>query len=206
MQHDFILLDRSASMASRWSEAIGSINAYAAKLATDKVDTGVTVATFDQFGDGIAFEVIRDRITPLTFAPITDADAMPRGNTPLNDAIGRIVTLANAGASGVQYDKVALVIVTDGAEIAFSELTHIAAKALLAACRAKGWQVIFIGADFDNAQQAQSFGNAANSTVSSSARNMGDTMHTTAAKRGVYGVTGQSIEYSDEEKARFAAK
>lgn len=50
MQHDFILLDRSGSMsdpAGNWAEALSAVNAYVKKLADDKVDTGVTLATFD---------------------------------------------------------------------------------------------------------------------------------------------------------------
>src|SRR4051812_39328646 len=96
MQHDFILLDRSGSMAGLWSEALSSINSYVKKLADDKIDTGVTLATFDGEG-GLTFDVIRDRIIPSTWKPVSDADATPRGMTPLNDATGKIVALANAG-------------------------------------------------------------------------------------------------------------
>jgi hypothetical protein len=67
MQHDFILLDRSGSMSTVWTEALSSINAYVQKLADDKVDTGVTLATFDKDGAEFKFEVIRDRIIPGTW-------------------------------------------------------------------------------------------------------------------------------------------
>src|SRR6266851_4060842 len=100
MQHDFILLDRSGSMATLWTEALSSVNAYVKKLADDKVDTGVTLVTFDKDRGQFMFDVIRDRITPPTWRPVTERDAVPRGMTALNDAIGRIVTRANEGSIG----------------------------------------------------------------------------------------------------------
>jgi hypothetical protein len=91
-------------------------------------------------------------------------------------------------------------------ENASRELNHDAAKALLEGCRKKGWQVIFLGADFDNAQQATSYGNMGAQTVSSSVRNMGATMASMASKRGFYGATGQAMAYSDDEKTELAKK
>lgn len=200
MQHDFILLDRSGSMQGLWTEALGSINTYVKKLAEDKVDTGVTLATFDSgHAGGLQFDVIRDRIIPSTWHEVTSKDADPRGMTPLSDAVGKIVALAKAG----NYDKVAIIIMTDGMENASRELTVAAAKALLDDCRAKNWQVIFLGANFDNAHQATSYGTMSTNTIQSSVANMGATMRATATKRYAYGATGQSMNYSAEEKARL---
>lgn len=196
MQHDFILLDRSDSMSSLWSEAISSINTYVQKLADEKVDTGVTLAVFDS-NNGLDFQIIRDRIIPSTWMPVAINEAPPRGMTPLNDATGKIVALANAG----NYDKVAIIIMTDGQENSSQELTVEAAKKLLDDCRAKNWQVIFLGANFDNAQQATSYGAVKSAHIQSSANNLGSTMTYMAHKRGVYGATGQSVSWSDEEKA-----
>lgn len=201
MQHDFILLDRSGSMGSLWSEALGSINGYVQKLAEDKIDTGVTLAVFDENGGTLDFRVIRDRIIPSTWNPVTDADATPRGMTPLNDATGKIVALANAG----NYDKVAI-IMTDGHENSSKELSVEQAKKLLDECRAKNWQVIFLGANFDNAAQARNYGNFVGATFSASAGNFGDALSRTASKRQLYGATGQSISFSDEEKAELLKK
>lgn len=201
MQHDFILLDRSESMTILWSEALKSVNSYVEKLAEEKVDTGVTLATFDRNAGTFMFEIIRDRITPLTWKPVTNSDAAPRGSTPLNDATGRIVNLARAG----NYDKVAIIIMTDGYENASHELTVEQVKALLNDCRAKGWQVIFLGANFDNAQQAASYGNAMGQTISATAANLAQTMGATASLRANYSRTGQSMTYSDEVKKKAAS-
>lgn len=201
MQHDFILLDRSGSMAeqNRWPETLSSVNAYVQKLAADKVDTGVTLAAFDN-NAGFQFEVIRDRITPPTWSAVTTREIAPRGGTPLNDAIGRIVTLARAGFNGTPYDKVAIIIVTDGYENASNEITHTAAKALLADCRSRGWQVIMLGADYDNMAQASSYGNLVGQTFSTASANLSGTAQLLGNKRALYGATGQSMNLSDDEK------
>lgn len=196
MQHDFILLDRSGSMQSQWAEALGAINGYVKKLAEDNVDTGVTLVAFDKNHNDMDFVVLRDRITPQTWKPVSSEDATARGMTPLNDAVGKIVALANAG----NYDKVAIIIMTDGHENASRELSVFDAKKLLDDCRAKNWQVIFLGANFDNAAQAASYGNAAASSIASSSANLGATMRATAALRTHYGVSGQAMAFSDEDK------
>jgi len=199
MQHDFILLDRSGSMEAQWTEAINSVNTYVKKLAEDKVDTGVTLAVFDSESGKLDFQILRDRITPQTWKAVDPTEAPPRGMTPLNDATGKIVALANAGG----YDKVAIIIMTDGHENNSRELSVEQAKKLLDACRAKNWQVIFLGANFDNAGQAASYGNLAASTVQSSVRNYGATLSTMASKRGTYGATGQAMAFTDEEKQKL---
>lgn len=203
MQHDFILLDRSGSMAENnlWTEALAGVNGYVQKLAQDKVDTGVTLAVFDDNMGALSFEIIRDRIIPSTWHSVTNADAVPRGMTPLADAVGRLVARANTG----NYDKVAIIIMTDGYENASKEITVGRAKVLLDECRAKGWQVIFLGANFDNAQQARSFGAQGAQTISASGFNLASTMRNTAKMRSSY-ASGASatMSYTDEEKAEAA--
>lgn len=201
MQHDFILLDRSGSMSSLWGEALSAVNAYVKKLADDKVDTGVTLAVFDGQG-GLEFNVIRDRIIPSTWMPVSSADAVPRGMTPLSDAVGRVVALANAG----NYDKVAIIIMTDGHENASQELTVAQAKKLLDDCRAKNWQVMFLGADFDNTSQAAAYGNVVGSTVSIAPQNLTTGFMAMAATRTAYGATGAAMVFSDEEKQKLAER
>lgn len=209
MQHDFILLDRSGSMSSLWGEALSSVNSYVKNLADQNVDTGVTVAIFDQDEGRTKFEVIRNRITPQTFKPLSpEGDKIfPRGMTPLNDAVGQIVRLANAGP-GISlpgYDKVAIIIMTDGQENASVEYSVAAAKSLLDQCRAKGWQVIFLGANFDNASQASSYGNSARMTASVAPGKMVRSAGLMANTRARYGVSGQSMDFTDEDKADLAA-
>ena len=172
------------------------------KLAEENVDTGVTLAVFDLQAGKMEYTVIRDRITPKTWSLVTETDAYPRGYTPLNDAIGRLVAQAKAGFNGTQYDKVAIIIMTDGEENSSKELTVTQAKALLDECRAKGWQVIFLGADYDNMKQAVSYGTMADATFDSIPKAaMAATMTAAAASRSMYSSgTVASMSFSDKEK------
>jgi Mg-chelatase subunit ChlD len=207
MQHDFILLDRSGSMGTIWDETLSSVNAYVAKLAEDKVDTGVTLATFDTENGKFMFDIIRDRIIPRTWRRVSNDDCAPRGYTPLNDATAKIVSLARAG----NYDKVAIIIVTDGLENASKELPGYVGvakvKTMLDECRAKNWQVIFLGANFDNAVQASSYGNLQGQTISASAGTMGQHVNSVARKRADYGSgASATMSFTDEEKAELNKK
>lgn len=195
MQHDFILLDRSGSMSSIWNEAINSVNAYVKKLAEQRVETAVTLAVFDSDA-GLNFDIVRNAVVPYVWQNVSPTEVTPRGLTPLNDATGKIVSLAKAG----NFDKVAIIIMTDGHENSSKELSVPQAKALLDECRAKNWQVIFLGANFDNASQAMNYGNQFYSTISASALNLTATMETTAGLRAAYATKGTAMMYSDAQK------
>lgn len=199
-QHDFILLDRSGSMSDKWEETLSSINAYVKELADENVETAVTLAMFDGHQQRCDFEVIRNKVAPKNWQDLTKKDATPRGWTPLNDAIGEVVGLANTGA----YDKVAIIIMTDGHENASQELTVEQAKQLLEDCRQKGWQVIFLGANYDNVVQAANYGNAQDATVQVSTANLGMAMRATAQSRRLYGSGAtQSMSYSSEQQVAW---
>ncbi len=203
MQHDFILLDRSESMGRRglWAEALASVNVYVAKLAEEQVDTGVTLVTFDRYQGELTFDVIRDRITPPTWRPVSILDADPRGSTPLNDAAFRLVHLADGGG----YDKVAVIIMTDGEENTSREHPNPRGqqevRALLDERRAKGWQVIFLGADFDNRAQAAGYGAVAESTLDAIPQAaLSGAMRAAGASRAEHSRTGKSMGFSEEAK------
>src|SRR5262245_15775293 len=118
-QHDYILLDRSGSMQSMWAEAISAINNYAHDLDEKKVDTELTVITFDREHGVMKFEIVRDKVKPDKFMPISKDEIHPRGLTPLWDAAARMVSLARTGG----YDKVAAIFMTDGANNASEEIS-----------------------------------------------------------------------------------
>lgn len=206
MQHDFILLDRSGSMESLWDEALSSVNAYVEKLAKDDVDTGVTLITFDSDCGHPTFDTIRDRITPKTWHKVSGKDAWPRGMTPLNDAIVKMVSCARAG----NYDKAAIIIMTDGMENASREdRDGSMSRRMLDECRAKGWQVIMLGADMkprEHAMQIRNANNDVNASMNVARGQLANTMGLTASKRSAYGITGQSVTYTAEERDEMEKK
>jgi hypothetical protein len=95
--HSYILLDRTGSMEPIWNEALSSVNAYADGLAAldggPRVDADITLAVFDA-QDGLQFDVLRQSVDAGDWNDVTTREVNPRGMTPLYDAIGRIVSLA----------------------------------------------------------------------------------------------------------------
>ncbi len=197
-QHDYILLDRSGSMVTQWSDAIGGVNAYVQGLAKNDTtkDIFVTVAIFDTAGP---FDVIRKNVPASAWDDIKSTEASPRGGTPLYDAVGRLVNTVEIDAP----EKAAIVIMTDGQENASQEHNQESAKKLLDKCRDKGWQVLFLGSNFDNAAQGARLGNMAAATMSYDSANTAQVFISTATMRGLYasGAVG-SMAYSAEDRKK----
>ncbi|HVY91066.1 MAG TPA: vWA domain-containing protein [Hyphomonadaceae bacterium] len=183
--HAYILLDRSGSMQSLWTEALSSVNAYAKELANKAdgktVDAHVTFAVFDG-QEGLQFDVLRRKQPALHWDKVTDKDASPRGMTPLLDALIRIIALADAD----NPDKAVIVVMTDGQENASREVTRDGVKAALERVKSKGWEVVFLGANFDNIADASSVGVAAGNQMAMAQGTIGASMERLASKSRAY--------------------
>lgn len=202
----YILLDRSGSMQSLWVEALSSVNAFAKELDNKKdgpaVDSHITVAMFDS-QETLQFDVLRRKQPALHWEPITDKDASPRGMTPLLDAMVRLIALAEAD----NPDKAVLVIMTDGQENASREVTRDGVKAALDRVKAKGWEVVFLGANFDNIADASSVGVEAGQQMAMSAGTMNESMARLAKKSRFYAASASgSAPIVFDEEDRAAAK
>jgi len=199
----YILLDRSGSMQSLWVEALSSVNAFAKELAnkTDgsSVDSHITLAVFDS-QDGLKFDTLRRKQPALHWENVTDREASPRGMTPLLDAMVRIIALAE----GDNPDKAVIVVMTDGQENASQEVKREGVKAALDRVKAKGWEVVFLGANFDNISDAASVGVQAGQQMAMSAGTMGESMARLARKARVYAESspgGAPIVFDDIDRA-----
>ena len=191
--HAYILLDRTGSMQSIWSEALGSVNAYVKALAVG--DAYATLAVFDAHED-LKFDVLRAGVPVQTWKDVTDADATPRGMTPLFDAIGRIIALAEKDAP----EKAVIVIMTDGAENASREMKKDDVKAALDRVTKKGWQTVFLGAEFGNFDDADAVGVAGGQQVAMAAGQLAGSMKMMARKSRAYFDAGESIEFNEEDR------
>jgi hypothetical protein len=202
----YILLDRSGSMQSLWVEALSSVNAFAKELAnkTDgpSVDSHVTLAVFDS-QESLQFDTLRRKQPALHWEAVTDKDASPRGMTPLLDAMVRIISLAE----GDNPDKAVIVVMTDGQENASREVTREGVKAALDRVKAKGWEVVFLGANFDNLADASSVGVGGGKQMAMSVGTMNESMSRLARKSRAYAQSAPGaapIEFDAED--RIAAK
>lgn len=199
----YILLDRSGSMQSLWVEALSSVNAFAKELANKKdgpaVDSHVTLAVFDS-QESLQFDVLRRKQPALHWDQVTDKDASPRGMTPLLDAMVRIISLAE----GDNPDKAVLVVMTDGQENASREVTRDGVKAALERVKAKGWETVFLGANFDNIADASSVGVAGGQQMAMSAGTMNASMERLAKKSRAYAEAAPGaapIVFDQEDRA-----
>ncbi len=179
----YILLDRTGSMQGIWTEALSSVNAYAEDLghSDNGAKTPVTLAVFDA-QDGLQFDVLRDHALASDWKDVTDAEASPRGMTPLYDAIGRVVALAEKD----NPKKAVIVIMTDGEENSSREVTQAGAKAALDRARAHGWEVVFLGAEFAKFTDAEHVGMASSKTMAVGKDGMKPTMQRLAKKSADY--------------------
>ena len=200
--HSYILLDRTGSMSGIWDEALSSVNAYAKSVGEDEageahLDTRVSLAVFDA-QDGLQFDVLRQGVVAEEWSGVSNDEASPRGMTPLYDAIGRIVSLAEADAP----EKAVLVIMTDGAENASREMTGAGAKAALDRARARGWEVVFLGAEFSNFSDADSVGVADRQQLAVGAGQLSSTMERLGKKSRSYAQDAEaSVEFDEEDRA-----
>jgi len=198
--HAYVLLDRSGSMQSLWVEALSSVNAYAKELANkkdgDAVDSHVTLAVFDS-QESLQFDLLRKKVPALHWENVTDAEASPRGMTPLLDALGRIIALAETD----NPDKAVIVVMTDGQENASREVTREGARAAIDRVQKKGWEVVFLGANFDNIGDASSVGVGGGQQVAMSMGTMDAMMMRVAKKSRAYAARSERVEFDEVDRA-----
>lgn len=192
----FILLDRTGSMAGLWTEAVRSVNAYVKDLQANP-DDRVTLAVFD-LHDGLNFDVVRDAVKVGEWKDLGETEVTPRGSTPLFDSLARIIGLAE-GRNG---EKTVLVVMTDGHENASREVTRAGAKAAVERFQARGWQVVFLGANFDAFDQAAQVGVSASATMSATPDSLPVAMSSVSRLTASYRATGARMSYTDDDRKR----
>lgn len=192
----FILLDRSGSMMTKWTETLSSLNTYVNDLAKNKAKGRVTLAAFDEHISP-QFDIVRNNDKFEDYKDITAKEIAPRGGTPLYDSLFKIVDLANKADDG----KTVIVVVTDGEENASKEVNRQKALDCVESCKKKGWEVIFLGADFDAAHVSASVGLSSNKFVNVTVGNYESTMRSMSAKTMCYASgMSASIEITAEDK------
>ncbi len=162
--HVALLIDESGSMAPMQGAVIAGVNEFIGDLKADSSETTRTLASlamFDLSGGEVPVR-IRFFDRPLKrVRPIGPSDYVPRGMTPLNDAVARTIGLlekaaAPASAKG-KADRVMMVVLTDGLENA-SETTSEGLRKLIVAREAAGWEFVYLGANQDTWATSQAMG------------------------------------------------
>jgi hypothetical protein len=194
-QADYILVDGSASMQSKWWPSMDAIDAYVATLRSNNVRSHITVSVFTS---GSLDDKQRD--CPIEGWTNLSADPLRSWftGTPLYDAIdlmGRNLKASNP-------PRASIVIVTDG-EDNESQVSLEHARKVLDWCRVKGWQVTFIGANINSDKIAGLLGGNPESAVGVSTKLLSDAARNLGEKRARYGLYGTPMHFSDDEKEQF---
>lgn len=150
-----ILLDRSGSMQGQEDDVVGGVNAFIEEQKALPDPATITLVRFDS----LAVERFRP-MGPLSEAkPIGRADFLPRGGTPLLDAVGRTIAELDEDWKREQPERCVMVIVTDGQENQSIEFTRDKVKSLIRSRQDSGkWAFVYLGADVDAFAEAGSLG------------------------------------------------
>ena len=152
------ILDRSGSMAGLEADTIGGFNAMIKKQQKETDGKAfVSTVLFNQRS-----EVLHDRIPLTEVKPLTDEDYEVGGTTALLDAVGGAVNhIKNIHKYARDEDRPAktiFIITTDGMENDSHEFSYKDVKRLIEQQKERGWEFVFLGANIDAAEVADSIG------------------------------------------------
>lgn len=155
-----VLLDRSGSMETGRADHEGGLRSF---VRDQRRLAGDVRLTFIRFDSHDPFEVVLDGI-PLEDVREEDLTLIPRGGTPLLDAVGRTVVHMEARLKEASPppEQVVLLIITDGGENSSREYTKEKVRELITAKEQGGlWRSLYLGANVDAFAEARGLGIAA---------------------------------------------
>jgi len=183
-------------------DTIGGFNTF---LKDQKKVKGRATFSLVQFDSQDPHEVIYD-FEDIKNVKRLDRDTfVPRGTTPLLDAIGKTIHSTAAGISGLKKkpDCTVFVIITDGQENASKELKLADVKQLIESKQKDKWEIVFLSSDMASFHDALSYGIGASHTAFYA--NTGAGIHgafstTSSNLAGMRSGASMSMGYSDNDR------
>lgn len=177
-----LILDRSGSMQGRETDVIGGVNAFLEEQKKLPDPASVALVRFDSE----AVERFRPMQALSEVKPLTKEDYVPRGGTPLLDAVGATIAKLDDDWKTEKPERAIVVIVTDGQENASKEFTKAKVQALIKARQDSGmWAFIYLGANVDAFAEAGSLGIAGANTAGYT--------NTSAGNKSLYATASASV-------------
>lgn len=152
------ILDKSGSMSGMEADTIGGFNAMLAKQKEGEGQVFISTILFNNH-----LKVLHDRKDIANVQPLTAADYRVGGCTALLDAIGSAIHhIGNVHKYAREEDrptKTLFVITTDGMENASRRYTYDQVKKMIERQKQRyGWEFIFLGANIEAEEVAESIG------------------------------------------------
>lgn len=177
-----LILDRSGSMSGREDDVVGGVNTFIVEQQKLPDPASIALVRFD----AEAVERFREMQPLAEVKPLTRADFVPRGGTPLLDAIGRTVAQLDIDWVSERPERAIVMIVTDGQENASREYSKEKIREMITSREASGlWGFVYLGANVDAFAEAGALGMRASNTAGFTS--------SAAGTRSAYGVSGQSV-------------
>ena len=197
-----IVLDRSGSMESCQTDAVGAINSYLrqARNDADMAQANVSLIIFDSQ----SIDTLRDNVPIATCPDLTEDEYQPRAMTPLLDAVAQGV--ARLEEATEKEARRILVVMTDGLENASREHTNESLSALLKRKHDAGWLIVYLGADHDAWSQASSMGFSQANCSQFSKKKMKSVAYALGARSQRYAKSEDALQaalsgFSEEERS-----
>lgn len=152
-----VVLDRSGSMESVKSDAIGGFNAFVEEQRLVPGEAKLTLVKFDHEYE-LAYESV-----PLSMVErLNENTFIPRGMTALLDAMGKSIGYTKEKIVSMpkwkRPDKVLIAVLTDGHENDSKEFNKKQVFDLVDKVQEEGWEILFLGADKSSIDEAASYG------------------------------------------------
>ena len=179
------ILDRSGSMSGLEADTIGGYNSLMEKQRGEQGEATITTVLFDD-----RYEMIHDHADIKKVKAMDNKTYYARGCTALLDAIGKTINhVGNRHKFAPDNEvpgKTMVVIITDGYENASQEFKLDKVRSMIEHQKSKfGWEFLFLGANIDAVETADTFGISADRAVTYEADNVGTKMNFEAVNEAV---------------------
>lgn len=179
------IMDRSGSMTSMASEAMGGFNSFLEDQKKEDGTADMSVVLFDY-----QYEVVEDWVGLQDVKALTADTYQPRGTTALFDAVGRTIDSVGKKLADLpeetRPERVLFCIVTDGLENASSDYDKAKIKDMITRQQDDyDWAFMFLAADQD------AF--AAGSGIGVRAANIGNYANTPGGNKAMFASVSRSV-------------
>lgn len=151
------IIDESGSMGGLESDTIGGFNSMLNKQKEEQGEAFVTTVFFANNS-----KIVHDRLDIRETPSLTNKDYCPGGCTALLDAMGETIEhiekIHKYTKEADRPGQTIFIITTDGMENASRNYSSKKLKKIVEEKKEKGWSFIFLGANIDAIETAESFG------------------------------------------------